>query len=130
MMGQKKEGTAMDIKKLIQNKTFRLLLTAVLVLLIGVLGAKPAWYALTDTTFYWRERTETEIRVKTFKDGPIELVDGGLRGASEDLEQILGGECGRRGNGRRGSRRMGHCVHLGGLRVAAAVTPGWQPSKS
>ena len=34
MMGQKKEGTAMDIKKLIQNKTFRLLLTAVLVLLI------------------------------------------------------------------------------------------------
>ncbi len=40
----------------------------VLVLLITVLGAKPAWYAFTDLTFSWTERTETEIRVKAYAD--------------------------------------------------------------
>ncbi|MGM9588843.1 MAG: C39 family peptidase [Faecousia sp.] len=47
-----------------EHKKFWLGLTLALVLLIMALGAKPAWYAWTDLTFYWTERTETEIKVK------------------------------------------------------------------
>jgi len=54
-----------DFKK---NKKFWLGLTLALVLLIGVLGAKPAWYWIQDLTFYWQDRTETEIKVKTFAE--------------------------------------------------------------
>lgn len=50
------------------NKKVWLGLTALLVLLIAVLGAKPAWYLMTDLTFYWTDRTETEIKVKTFAE--------------------------------------------------------------
>jgi len=58
----------MDLKSLITHKKVRLLLAVAMAVLIGVLGAKPAWYALTDATFYWKDRTETEIRVKTFAE--------------------------------------------------------------
>ena len=51
-----------------ENKKIWLWLTLVLVLLIAVLGAKPAWYAVTDLTFYWQERTQTEIKVKTYAE--------------------------------------------------------------
>mgnify|MGYP003306623125 CR=1 FL=1 len=58
----------MNMTEVKENKKLRIGLTVVLVLLIAVLGAKPAWYAVTDLTFYWTDRTETEIRVKTFAD--------------------------------------------------------------
>ena len=51
-----------------ENKKIWLWITLVLVLLIAVLGAKPAWYAVTDLTFYWQDRTETEIKVKTYAE--------------------------------------------------------------
>lgn len=51
-----------------ENKKYWLGLTLVLMLLIMALGIRPAWYAVTDLTFYWTERTETEIRVKTFAE--------------------------------------------------------------
>lgn len=57
----------MDITGL-KNKKRWLILTAVLVLLIAALGAKPAWYAVQDLTFYWTERTATEKKVKTFAE--------------------------------------------------------------
>lgn len=43
-------------------------LTLVLVLFIGILGAKPAWYFLSELTFYWTEHTETELWVKAFAE--------------------------------------------------------------
>ena len=58
----------MNMTDLKENRKLWLGLTAALVLLIAALGAKPAWYAVTDLTFYWTDRTETEIRVKTFAD--------------------------------------------------------------
>ena len=58
----------MNTEKLKENKKQLWILTAVLILLIAALGAKPAWYAVTDLTFYWTERTETEIKVKTFAE--------------------------------------------------------------
>ena len=54
-----------DLKK---SRRFWLGMTLVLVLLIAALGAKPAWYAVTDLTFYWTERTETELKVKAFAE--------------------------------------------------------------
>lgn len=58
----------MNMTKIKSNKKLWLGLTLVLVLLIGALGAKSAWYALQDLTFYWTDRSETEIRVKTFAE--------------------------------------------------------------
>ena len=58
----------MHMTEVKQNQKLWLGITLILVLLIGLLGAKPAWYAITDLTFYWTDRTETEIRVKTFAD--------------------------------------------------------------
>ena len=57
--------TMTDFRK---NKKLWLGLTAALVLLIAVLGAKPAWYWIQDVTFYWTDRTETEIKVKSFAE--------------------------------------------------------------
>ena len=54
-----------DLKK---SRRFWLGMTLALVQLIAVLGAKPAWYAVTDLTFYWTERTETELKVKAFAE--------------------------------------------------------------
>ena len=58
----------MNMTELKENKRLWVALTVVLVLLIAVLGAKPAWYAVTDLTFYWQGRTETEIKVKTYAE--------------------------------------------------------------
>ena len=58
----------MNMTDLKENKKIWLWITCVLVLLIAVLGAKPAWYAVTDLTFYWQERTQTEIKVKTYAE--------------------------------------------------------------
>lgn len=58
----------MNVTSIKENKKLCLVLTAVLVLLIAALGAKPAWYWIQDLTFYWTDRTETEIRVKTFAE--------------------------------------------------------------
>ena len=52
-----------DLRK---NKKLWLVLTLVLVLLIAALGTKPVRYRLQDLTFYWKDRTETELRVKAF----------------------------------------------------------------
>ena len=52
----------------LKNKKLWLVVTAVLVLLIGALGAPKAWYAVQDLTFYWTERTETELKVKAFAE--------------------------------------------------------------
>ena len=54
--------------KLKENKKLFLGLTLALALLIGALGAKPIWYWIQDATFYWTERTEAEIKVKTFAE--------------------------------------------------------------
>ena len=35
---------------------------------IGLLAAKPAWYAIQDLTFYWTQRSETELRVKAYAE--------------------------------------------------------------
>ena len=58
----------MNTTDLKENRKLWLSLTVALVLMIAALGAKPAWYAVTDLTFYWKDRTETEIRVKSFAD--------------------------------------------------------------
>ena len=57
----------MDTARL-KNKKLWLAITLVLILLITVLGAKPAWYAVQDLTFAWTERTETEWKVKAFAE--------------------------------------------------------------
>ena len=57
----------MEITRL-KNRKLWLALTAVLILLIAALGAKPAWYAVQDLTFAWTDRTETEWKVKTFAE--------------------------------------------------------------
>jgi len=51
-----------------ENRRLWIGLTILMVLLIAVLGAKPAWYAVTDLTFSWTDRSETEIKVKAFAD--------------------------------------------------------------
>lgn len=38
------------------------------ILLILALGAKPAWYAWQDLSFYWTERTEAELAVKAYAE--------------------------------------------------------------
>lgn len=38
------------------------------VLLFGLLGAKRAWYAWLDISFYWTERTEAELAVKAYAE--------------------------------------------------------------
>ena len=58
----------MNMTDLKENKKIWLWITLALVLLIAVLGAKPAWYAVTDMTFYWQDRTQTEIKVKTYAE--------------------------------------------------------------
>lgn len=58
----------MDMTRIRQNKRIWILLTAALVLLIAALGARPAWYAISDLTFYWTDRTETELKVKAFAE--------------------------------------------------------------
>ena len=58
----------MNMTEIKQNKKLWLGLTLVLVLLIAALGAKPAWYWVQDLTFYWTDRTETEIKVKSFAE--------------------------------------------------------------
>ena len=51
-----------------KNRKLWLVITAALVLLIAALGAKPAWYAVQDLTFYWTQRSETELKVKAFAE--------------------------------------------------------------
>lgn len=58
----------MNMTAIKENKKLWLGMTIALVLLIAVLGAKPAWYTLQDLTFYWTDRSETEIKVKTFAE--------------------------------------------------------------
>lgn len=58
----------METANFLRSRKARLLLTAALILLIAVLGARPAWYVIQDLTFYWTERTETEVKVKTFAE--------------------------------------------------------------
>lgn len=79
-----------------KNRKLWIALTAVLVLLIAVLGAKPAWYAVQDLTFYWTERTETELKVKAYAEEnglffaqyPESLIDL-LEGNPETEEFVL-----------------------------------------
>jgi len=52
-------------KTRIPGKVWLILLGIVLVL---ALGAKPAWYAWQDLTFYWTERTEAELTVKAYAE--------------------------------------------------------------
>lgn len=68
MIPEKERGDTMDTTKLQTRKKLWITITAVLVLLIAGLGAKPAWYAVQDLTFYWTERTETELKVKAFAE--------------------------------------------------------------
>lgn len=58
----------MNMTKGKENRRLWIGLTILMVLLIAVLGAKPAWYAVTDLTFSWTDRSETEIKVKAFAD--------------------------------------------------------------
>lgn len=37
-------------------------------LVLAALGAKPAWYAWLDLSFYWTERTEAELTVKAYAE--------------------------------------------------------------
>ena len=52
-------------KTRIPGKVWGLLLG---ILLILVLGAKPAWYAWQDISFYWTDRTEAELTVKAYAE--------------------------------------------------------------
>ena len=54
-----------DLKK---HKKSLLGLTLALILLIGALGSQTCRYWIRDLTFYWTDRTETEIKVKTFAE--------------------------------------------------------------
>ena len=51
-----------------KNRKLWIGLTAALAVLILVLGAKPVRYWVQDLAFYWTDRTETEIKVKTFAE--------------------------------------------------------------
>lgn len=51
-----------------KNRKLWLALTVGLILLIALLGAKPAWYAVQDLTFYWTERTQAELKVKAYAE--------------------------------------------------------------
>lgn len=51
-----------------KHKKQWLALTGALILLIALLGARPAWYAFQDLTFYWTDRTETELKVKAYAE--------------------------------------------------------------
>ena len=51
-----------------KNRKLWLGLTVALVALIAALGAKSAWDAIQDLTFYWTDRTETEMQVKAFAE--------------------------------------------------------------
>lgn len=50
------------------KKKTALAAAVLLVVLIAVLGAKPAWYFVQDLTFSWKERSETEWKVKTYAE--------------------------------------------------------------
>lgn len=54
-----------DFKK---NRKLWLSVTAVLILLIAALGARPAWYWYQELTFYNRQRTEAELKIKAFAE--------------------------------------------------------------
>lgn len=50
------------------KKKTALAAAVLLVVLIAVLGAKPAWYFVQDLTFSWKERSETEWKVKAYAE--------------------------------------------------------------
>ena len=52
----------------LKKKITAVVATVLLVALIAVLGAKPAWYFVQDLTFSWTERSETEWKVKTYAE--------------------------------------------------------------
>lgn len=58
----------MDITDFKRNKKCWLSVTAILMLLIAVLGARPGWYWYQDLTFYQKTRTETELKIKAFAE--------------------------------------------------------------
>lgn len=58
----------MNWDKIKQKRKLLLIVTLSLVLLIGILGAKPAWYWVQELTFSWTPRTETEWQVKQFAE--------------------------------------------------------------
>ena len=58
----------MEIAGLLRNKKWWIAAAVTLVLLTAVLNAKMIRYAVQDLTFYWTERTETEIKVKAFAE--------------------------------------------------------------
>ena len=52
-----------------KNKKLTILLIILsVILLLGVLFAKPLWYAWLDLSFYWTDRTETELQVKAYAE--------------------------------------------------------------
>ena len=54
----------MEIAKLFRDKKWWIAAAGILALLAVLLNGKVIWYAAQDLTFYWTERTETEIKVK------------------------------------------------------------------
>ena len=58
----------MEIAKLFRDKKWWIAAAGILALLAVLLNGKLIWYAAQDLTFYWTERTETEIKVKEFAD--------------------------------------------------------------
>lgn len=59
----------MDTTKLLRYKNWWIAAGVILVLLAAVLlNAQSLWYQVQDLTFYWTERTETEIKVKEFAE--------------------------------------------------------------
>ena len=51
-----------------RGNPIKLLLTFGAIILILALGAKPAWYFWLDVSFYWTERSVTELRVKAYAE--------------------------------------------------------------
>lgn len=49
-------------------RLLRWLIPVLAILVLLLLMAKPAWYAIQDLTFYWTERTETELAVKAYAE--------------------------------------------------------------
>ena len=49
-------------------RLLRWLIPGIGALILLLLMAKPAWYAIQDLTFYWTDRTETELAVKAYAE--------------------------------------------------------------
>lgn len=58
----------MDETKIKKKRLSWLPVVLMILVVSGLLAAKPVWYAIQDMTFYWTERSETELAVKAYAE--------------------------------------------------------------